>query len=97
MARAKKKATRKISASEAAKNFGALADRVRSERAAYVVERGGVPVVRIEPVDVVRCTLSDLAGWLSDRDPLDPAYLDEVERVVEAANAPAVPGDPWER
>ena len=88
---------RRVPASEAAKNFGALADRVRSERAAYIVERAGVPVVRIEPVDVVRCTIEDLAGWLSDRDPLDSACLDEVERAVQAYNDPTVPGDPWER
>jgi hypothetical protein len=94
---AKKSGTRKVTASEAAKNFGALADRVRSERAAYVVERGGVPVVRVEPVDVVRCTFRDLADWFSDREPLDGQFLKEVERFIEASNAPAVPGDPWER
>lgn len=88
---------RTVSASEAAKNFGALVDRVRSERAVYVVERGGAPVVRIEPVETVRCTLGDLAAWLRSREPLDPRYLDEVERVVAAFNDPAVPGNPWER
>lgn len=94
---ARKSTGRKVTASEAAKNFGALADRVRSERAAYVVERGGVPVVRVEPVDVVRCTFRDLADWYADREPLDSRYLDEVERMIKAANTPAVPGDPWER
>ena len=94
---AAKSRARKVTASEAAKNFGALADRVRSERAAYIVERGGVPVVRIEPIEVVRCTFRDLADWYADREPLDSRYLDEVERVITAANTPAVPGDPWER
>jgi hypothetical protein len=94
---AKKPGARKVSASEAAKNFGALADRVRSERATYIIERGGVPVVRIDPVDVVRCTFRDLADWYADREPLDSRYLDEVERMIEAANTPAVPGDPWQR
>lgn len=88
---------RTVSASEAAKNFGALVDRVRSERAVYVVERAGTPVVRIEPAETVRCTLGDLAGWLRSREPLDARYLDEVERVVAAFNEPAVPGDQWER
>ena len=94
---AKKPGARKVSASEAAKNFGALADRVRSERATYIIERGGVPVVRIDPVDVVRCTFRDLADWYADREPLDSRYLDEVERMIKAANTPAVPGDPWQR
>ena len=94
---AKKSGTRTVTASEAAKNFGALADRVRSERATYVVERGGVPVVRVEPVDVVCCTFRDLADWYADREPLDSRYLDEVERMIKAANTPAVPGDLWDR
>ena len=94
---AKKSRTRKVTASDAAKNFGALADRVRSERATYIVERGGVPVVRVEPVDVVRCTFRDLADWYADREPLDSRYLAEVERMIKAANTPAVPGDPWDR
>lgn len=94
---AKKSGARTVTASEAAKNFGALADRVRSERATYVVERGGVPVVRVEPVDVVRCTFRDLADWYADREPLDSRYLDEVERMIKAANTPAVPGDLWDR
>jgi hypothetical protein len=93
----RKSGARRVAASEAAKNFGALADRVRSERATYIVERGGVPVVRIEPVDVVRCTFRDLADWFTGREPLDSRYLDEVERMIKAANTPAVPGDPWER
>lgn len=92
-----KSRARRVTASEAAKNFGALADRVRSERAAYIVERGGVPVVRVEPIDVVRCTFRELADWYADREPLDSRYLDEVERLITAANVPAVPGDPWER
>jgi hypothetical protein len=88
---------RKVTASEAAKNFGTLVDRVRSERAVYVVERSGSPVVRIEPVDVVRCSVADLADWFADRTPLDPEFVDDVERAVNAFNEPTVPGDPWER
>ena len=94
---AKKKAGRVVSASEAAKNFGALVDRVRSDRAEYVIERGGKPVARIAPVAVERCTLRDLVSWLGTREPLDAGYLEEVERAVAAFNEPAVPGTPWER
>lgn len=92
----KPRTSRRVPASEAAKNFGALVDRVRSERATYIVERGGIPVVRVEPVDVVRCSVRDLSAWLSAREPMHPEYLDEVARIVDAANVPAVPGDPWE-
>jgi hypothetical protein len=32
-----------VSATDAAKNFGRLVNRVREERATYIVERGGTP------------------------------------------------------
>ena len=88
---------RAVTASEAAKNFGALVDRVRSERASYVVERAGAPVVRIEPVDTFRYTLGDLAAWFRSREPIDPRFADEVERAVKTFNEPSVPREPWER
>jgi prevent-host-death family protein len=91
------KKERRVSASEAAKNFGHLVDRVRSERAVYIVERSGSPVVRIEPVDIVRCTVADLSDWFNGRGPLDAAFVDEVEGAVNAFNTPTVPGDPWAR
>lgn len=94
---AKKVKERTVSASEAAKNFGALVDRVRSESAEYIVERGGKPVARIGPAMTERCTLRDLFAWLNEREPLDPAYLDEVEKAIAAFNEPSVPGAPWER
>jgi antitoxin (DNA-binding transcriptional repressor) of toxin-antitoxin stability system len=86
-----------VTASEAAKKFGALVDRVREERAVYVVERGGRPVAQIGPVSTGSCTLAQLADWLRARPALDDAYLDDVERAASAFNVPAVPGDPWER
>lgn len=94
---AKKRAGRVVSASEAAKNFGALVDRVREDRAEYVIERGGRPVARIAPIETERCSLRELFDWLATREPLDAAYLDEVERAVNAFNEPTVPGTPWER
>ena len=94
---AKKRPERTVTASEAAKNFGALVDRVRSEAAEYIVERGGKPVARIAPAAVERCTLRELLAWVGAREPLDAAYLDEVEKAVAAFNEPTVPGTPWER
>ena len=40
---------RVVTATEAAKNFGSIIDRVREDRAVYVVERGGTPVAEIGP------------------------------------------------
>jgi hypothetical protein len=85
-----------VSASDAAKNFGALVERVREARATYVVERSGVPVVEIAPVSWVRPTVVDLVGWLRGPDRLDDGYLAEVERGVAYLNEPSIPGSRWE-
>ena len=87
--------SRTVSATTAAKGLGALIDRVREERAEYVIERGGTPVVRVVPVRSTSCTLAALSALLKRKVALDPAYLDEVEAGVRRANEPVVPGDPW--
>ena len=84
-----------ISATAAAKNFGRLVDRVREERAVYIVERGGVPVAQIAPVAGPGCTLRDLADLLRTAGRLDEEYLRTVEAGVRTANKPTVPRDPW--
>jgi len=87
---------RTVSATYAAKSFGRLVDRVRSERARYVVERGGTAVAQIGPVTASLCTVADLVDLLGGRDRLSEAYLREVEAGVASLNQPSVPGDPWE-
>ncbi len=86
---------RTVTASFAAKNFGTLIDAVRDERAAYVVERAGVPVVEVVPVPRRGITLLDLAASGFGRDRLPEEYLREVERGIMLLNRPAVPKDPW--
>ncbi len=88
---------RVVSATKAAKTFGALVDRVREARAVYVIERGGVPVARIAPYGTARCTVADLAAALGADRRTDEAYAREVESVVKSLNRPAVPPDRWER
>jgi hypothetical protein len=89
-------AGRVVTASEAAKNFGALVERVREARATYVVERSGVPVVEIAPVVWVRPTVADLVGWVRMPERLDEGYLAEVERGIAFLNEPFVPASRWE-
>ena len=88
---------RSIPATEAAKTFGRLVDRVRETQAVYIVERGGTPVAQIGPVVNTRCTVADLVAAIKARGTRDKGYLDEIEAGVKAANRPAVPGDPWAR
>jgi len=88
-------AVRAVSASEAAKNFGALVDRVREEQAVYVVERSGVPVVQVSPIPRRRATVADLIGVLRAGPSPGEAFLRDVERGVAFLNQPSLPGDPW--
>ena len=87
---------RTISATSAAKSFGSLIDHVRSERAEYVVERGGSAAVRIVPVSVSRCTGGDLIRIVRELGSVDREYLEAVESGVAALNKPAVPKNRWE-
>jgi hypothetical protein len=86
---------RVVTASEAAKNFGALVDKVREERAVYVVERAGAPVVRISPVERPTATVADLVDLLRGPDRLDERYLREVEHGIAFLNQPALPDTRW--
>ena len=92
----RRSAARVISATAAAKNFGALIDRVRSERAEYVVERGGAPVARIGPAVTKRCSLGDLVALLRSHSRPAEAYLNAVEAGIKSQNRPAVPVNRWE-
>ena len=84
-----------ISATDAAKTFGGLVDRVREERAVYVIERGGTPVAQIGPVPTASCTVAEFVALLRTRERLDEGYLREVEAGLKAWNKPSVPRNRW--
>jgi prevent-host-death family protein len=86
-----------VSATDAAKNFGRLIDRVREERVEYVVERSGTPVVRVVPVHGPAFTLGAFKSLLASASHVAPAYADEVERAIERHNRPRVRRNPWRR
>jgi antitoxin (DNA-binding transcriptional repressor) of toxin-antitoxin stability system len=88
--------SRRVTASSAAKNFGALVDQVRETRATYVVERAGVPVAQIAPAPGARPTCADLVDGLRASGRLDERYLKEVEQGMAFLNEPSVPSNPWE-
>ena len=88
---------REVSATEAAKNFGSIVDRVREDRAVYVVRRAGKPVAQIGPVDVQPFTLTDLAELLDSAPGADEEYLQMVETGIRLLNHPAVPKNRWGR
>ncbi len=78
----------RVSATEAAKNFGTLVDRVREERAIYVVERGGQAVAEISPVTTKRCTVSDLSQLVKELGSFDKEFASHVRDGIAAFNVP---------
>ncbi len=87
-----------VTATETAKNFGSIIDRVREERAVYVVERGGKPVAQIGPV-AKTVTVGDFVELIrSGSIPVaGEEYLKAVEDGIAYWNREEVPRDPWAR
>ena len=88
---------RRVSATEAAKNFGRLVDRVREERATYIVDRGGTPVVRVSPAGAPRCTMRDLRRLLEGAPRVGAGYARIVRAAAARHNRPRVRRTPWAR
>ncbi len=86
-----------ISATEAAKNFGRLIDRVREARTTYVVERGGRPVASIAPVERDVFTLRELKALVAEAGPAPADYLEATARAAKRHNRPRVRRNPWAR
>jgi prevent-host-death family protein len=82
-----------IPATRLARNLGDVLARIRYRGETFVVEKNGVPVARLIPVESPRpFTLGDLVrAWKSL--PPDPEFADALER-VNAADTPAE--NPWE-
>jgi antitoxin (DNA-binding transcriptional repressor) of toxin-antitoxin stability system len=87
----------RVSATDAAKNFGRLVDRVREERVTYEIERGGKPVAQIAPADRPSFTIGDFKALVRALPASDGEYLNIVERASARRNRPRVRRNPWER
>ena len=96
--KARMAASESIAATDAAKNFGRLVDRVREEGATYVIERHGRPVAQIGPVKTEEPkTLRDLVEYLKVAPKLDEEVLRYIEEGRALYNRPDVPKNKWER
>ena len=82
-----------ISATEAARRFSDILNRVVYRREEFVVERGGEPVCRIVPAGPPKCTLAELSNLLTAIPKPDTAFWDEVEALTK--NQPNVPESSW--
>jgi prevent-host-death family protein len=95
MARRKADGAR-VTATDAAKNFGELVDRVREAGTDYVVERKGRPIARISPIVTRRCTMGELVAWLESRREPPDDYAAAVNDYLRAANRPRRPAARWQ-
>jgi prevent-host-death family protein len=77
----------RVSATEAARRFSDLVNRVRYRGERFVVERAGEPVCRIEPAMAGRRTVVDLLR------PVDPGFAKAVRQASRRQGRP--PGDRW--
>lgn len=88
------KGSRVISATEAARSFSELLDRVCYRGETFVIERGGEPVCEISHVKPMRFTGADFLALLHSLPKPDPAFWNAVEKATR--QEPAVPESPWE-
>ena len=87
-----------IAATDAAKNFGELVDRVREEGVTYVIERHGRPVAQIGPIETAKPkTLRNLIEALGAAPKLDEEVLKYIEEGLALHNQPEVPKNRWAR
>jgi antitoxin (DNA-binding transcriptional repressor) of toxin-antitoxin stability system len=85
----------RISATEAARSFSELMNRVRYRGESFIVERSGKPICEILPTQPARFSGTDLASLLRSMPHPDEEYLDIVEELLK--KQPAVAKSGWRR
>jgi prevent-host-death family protein len=82
----------RVTATEAARRFSDLLNRVRYGRETFVVMRGGEEVAQIAPAQPApQVTLRELIERLRQVPPPDPGFADDLE-AIQAAQPPAGEG-----
>jgi antitoxin (DNA-binding transcriptional repressor) of toxin-antitoxin stability system len=88
--------TTHVSATEAARTFSDLLNRIRYRGEDFVVERAGEPVCRMTPATPAgSLTLRELASLLREIPEPDAPYASDVRRA--ARRQKRLPGSSWER
>ncbi len=86
----------RLSATEAARNFSELLNRIHYRRQTYLIERGGRAVCELRPVLYgAGFTGSDLVGLLEGLQGPPESYLDAVAEGIE--RQPAAEETRWQR
>ena len=85
----------RISATQTARRFSELMNRVRYRGESFVVERGGKPVCEILPAQPARFTGRELAATLRSLPKPDEEYFTLVDKLT--AKQPKVAESRWPR
>ena len=88
------RAAREVSATEAARSFSELLNRVRFRGETFIVMRGGRPVCELRPAAPAAFTGADLVSVIRALPAVDEDYLEAVE--TAARSQPRLPESPWE-
>ena len=86
---------RRISATDAARTFSDLLNRVQYRGETVVVERGGRPICEIMPAMPLRFTLTELVALLRSAPKPDAGYWDTLEKITR--HQPLAEPSPWAR
>ena len=84
----------RLTATEAARGFSELLNRVRYRGERFLITRGGVDVCEMRPAAAVRFSGTDLGALLRSMPAVDGDFLDQVERHV--GDQPPEPEPPWQ-
>jgi prevent-host-death family protein len=82
-----------VSATEAARRFSDILNRIAYRGEVFVVERGGKPVCRIQPASPAACRISELARLFESLPRPDEAFSADLERIRR--EQPATPEPRW--
>lgn len=83
-----------VTATEAARTFSDLLNRVAYRNESFAIVRNGVEVARLEPAEKPPVTLRELFELLLPYRTGDPGFADDLERIH--ADQPTEIRDPWE-
>lgn len=84
---------RRVSATEASRNFSELLNRIRYRGEIFIVTRGGQPICELRPASLTLFTGADLVTLLRSLPAVDEDYLSALEET--ARNQPLLPESPW--
>lgn len=84
----------RISATDAARRFSDILNRVRYKGDSFVIVRNGEEVGRLEPVSGTRPkTFNELVEMVRTKGPPDEDFARDLEEIHRSQ--PALPEDPW--